>query len=43
VTKIELIKACKNHPKIAQLLGVPEHLRDGAREQFEQVFFGGML
>eukprot|EP00913_Durusdinium_trenchii_P018536 g17418.t1 len=38
VTKIELIKACKSHPEIAHLLGIPEHLRDSARDQFEQVF-----
>ena len=40
VTKIELIKACRSHPNIAQLLGIPEHLRENAREQFEQVFHG---
>lgn len=38
VTKIELIKACRSHPNIAQLFGIPEHLRENAREQFEQVF-----
>ncbi|CAJ1335245.1 unnamed protein product [Effrenium voratum] len=38
VTKIELIKACKQHPKVAELFGVPAHLRDDARAQFEHVF-----
>ena len=40
VTRIELIKACKSHPEIAQMLGVPEDLRDSARAQFEQVRLG---
>ncbi|CAE7277920.1 unnamed protein product [Symbiodinium sp. CCMP2456] len=38
VTRIELIKACKSHPEIAQMLGIPENLRDSARAQFEQVY-----
>mmetsp|Transcript_105134 Transcript_105134/g.146549 ORF Transcript_105134/g.146549 Transcript_105134/m.146549 type:complete len:123 (+) Transcript_105134:31-399(+) len=38
VTRIELIKACKSHPEIAQMLGIPENLRDSARSQFEQVY-----
>lgn len=38
VTRIELIKACRSHPTIAHLLGLPEHLRESAREQFEHVF-----
>ena len=43
VTRIELIKACKSHPEIAQMLGIPENLRDSARSQFEQVCPGFTL
>ena len=43
VTRIELIKACKSHPEIAQMLGIPENLRDSARAQFEQVYPGFAL
>jgi len=40
VTKIELVKACRNNPNVAKFFQLPETIRqeDGSRARFEEVF-----
>ena len=40
ITRIKVIKACRNEPRVRQLLQLPESIRqeDGTRDAFEKVF-----